>query len=153
MNNAKDPEKSVKDLQAENNKLKKQIDQLLSEKAGNIKGDLKAKIKEVNGIHFLAEKVDLDANAIKDVAFQLGGEVENLFLVLASDQKGKALMSCYISKDLVKEKDLNAGQIIRELGKHIQGGGGGQPFFATTGGKNPEGIAQALAEAEKYMTS
>lgn len=153
LNNAKDPEKSVKDLQSENNKLKKQIDQLLNEKAGNIKGDLKAKIKEVNGIHFLAEKVDLDANAIKDVAFQLGGEVENLFLVLAADQKGKALMSCYISKDLVKEKDMNAGQIIRELGKHIQGGGGGQPFFATAGGKNPEGIAQALAEAEKYITS
>lgn len=153
LNNTKDPEKSVKDLQLENNKLKKQIDQLLNEKAGNIKGDLKAKIKEVNGVHFLAEKVDLDANAIKDVAFQLGGEVENLFLILASDQKGKALMSCYISKDLVKGKDLNAGQIIRELGKFIQGGGGGQPFFATAGGKNPEGIAQALAESEKYITS
>ncbi|MDN6280091.1 MAG: alanine--tRNA ligase [Psychroflexus sp.] len=151
LNNTKDPQKSVKDLQVENVDLKKQIEKLLIEKSGKVKGDLKAAIKEVNGVHYLAEQVDLDANGMKDVAFQLGGEVENLFLILGSKQKGKALLSCYISKDLVKLKNLNAGQIIRELGKYIQGGGGGQPFFATAGGKNPEGIKQALDEAQKYI--
>ncbi|WP_291967586.1 DHHA1 domain-containing protein, partial [Maribacter sp.] len=66
-------------------------------------------------------------------------------------QNGKALLSCYISKELVASKGLNAGTIVRELGKYIQGGGGGQPFFATAGGKNPGGIADALAQAESYL--
>ena len=60
-------------------------------------------------------------------------------------------MSCYISKELVADKGLNAGQVVRELGKHIQGGGGGQPFFATAGGKNPDGIDVALSEAKSYI--
>jgi len=66
---------------------------------------------------------------------------------------GKALLTVYIAKNIVEEKGLNAGNIVRELGKYIQGGGGGQPFFATAGGKNPEGIKQALAEAKKMIQS
>lgn len=107
--------------------------------------------QDVNGINFLAKKLDLDAGGLKDVAFKLGGEQDNLFLLLATEQNGKALLSCYISKELVAEKGLNAGQVVRELGKFIQGGGGGQPFFATAGGKNPDGIGQALKEAKKYI--
>ncbi|WP_339814558.1 DHHA1 domain-containing protein, partial [Zunongwangia profunda] len=72
-------------------------------------------------------------------------------LLFGTEQKGKALLSCYISKELVETKDLNAGTIVRELGKYIQGGGGGQPFFATAGGKNPAGIPEALKEAKKYI--
>jgi alanyl-tRNA synthetase len=60
-------------------------------------------------------------------------------------------LSCYVSKELVSDKGLNAGQVVRELGKHIQGGGGGQPFFATAGGKKPEGIVDALNDAKKYI--
>ena len=78
-------------------------------------------------------------------------EVENLFACFGTNQNGKALLSCYISKNLVEEKELNAGQIIRELGKHIQGGGGGQPFFATAGGKNPDGIKKALDSVIDYI--
>ena len=88
---------------------------------------------------------------MKDLAFQLGGEVDNLFLLLASKAGGKALLTCYISKALAEAKDLNAGNIVRELGKHIHGGGGGQPFFATAGGKSPEGIPGALEAARDFL--
>ena len=88
---------------------------------------------------------------MKDLAFEMGGEVDNLFILFGSKQNGKALLTCYISKELAADKSLNAGQIVRELGKHIQGGGGGQPFFATAGGKNPDGIDEALSAAKQYI--
>ena len=68
-----------------------------------------------------------------------------------SEQAGKVTISCYISKELVQSRNLNARQIVRELGKYIHGGGGGQPFFATAGGKNPEGIPMALEKAKEYL--
>ena len=151
LKNAKDPVKAISGLQDENAELKKQVETLLKDKAKNLKSEIKNEIQEINGIQFLAKEVDLDAGGIKDLAFQLGGEIDNLFLLFGTEQKGKALLSCYISKDLVGAKDLNAGTIVRELGKYIQGGGGGQPFFATAGGKNPAGISEALAEAKKYI--
>ena len=150
--NVKDPVKAVNDLQEENSVLKKEIENLLKEKAKNVKGDLKNELTEINGVQFLAKQVDLDGGALKDLSFQLGGEVDNLFLLLGSANNGKAILSCYISKDLVEEKSLNAGQIVRELGKYIQGGGGGQAFFATAGGKNPDGIAKALEEGKNYIS-
>jgi alanyl-tRNA synthetase len=70
---------------------------------------------------------------------------------LATAEEGKPMLSCYISKELVAEKKLNAGAVVRELGKYIQGGGGGQPFFATAGGKNADGIADALAKAVEFV--
>ncbi len=88
---------------------------------------------------------------MKDLAFEMGGETENLFLVFGAEHDGKALLACYISKELVAEKNLDAGKIIRELGKYIQGGGGGQPFFATAGGKNPVGIEEALQKAKDFI--
>jgi alanyl-tRNA synthetase len=151
LNNAKEPVKALQNLQTENTNLKKQIEQLLKDKAKNVKGELKSQITEVNGINFIAKKVDLDASGIKDLCFELGGEVDNLFALFGADTNGKAILSCYVSKNLVAEKDLNAGQIVRELGKYIQGGGGGQPFFATAGGKNPSGIDEALNAAKNYF--
>ncbi len=151
LNNAQDPLKAVTGLQEENNQLQKQVQQLLKDKAKNIKNELKAEITEVNGIHFLAKELDLDASGLKDLAFEIGGEIDNLFVLFGSKSGGKALLTCYISKDLVAERNLNAGQIVRELGTHIQGGGGGQPFFATAGGKNPEGITEALEKARDYI--
>ena len=152
LDNAQEPVKALQNLQDENASLKKQIEQLLKDKAKNLKGDLKNEITELNGVNFIAKKVDLDASGIKDLCFELGGEVDNLFALFGADNNGKALLSCYISKNLVAEKDLNAGQIVRELGKHIQGGGGGQPFFATAGGKNPAGIEEALKAAKDYLS-
>ncbi|NMH89728.1 alanine--tRNA ligase [Flavivirga algicola] len=151
LNNAKEPVKALQNLQEENTSLKKQIESLLKDKAKNIKGALKNELKDVNGIQFLAKKLDLDAGGIKDVAFELGSQFDNLFLLFGAEQKGKALLSCYISKELVASKALNAGQVVRELGKYIQGGGGGQPFFATAGGKNPAGIEEALEKVRDYL--
>ena len=72
-------------------------------------------------------------------------------IILGSNFEGKAFLSCYISKELVAERALDAGKMVRELGKYIQGGGGGQPFFATAGGKNPDGISEALKKAKDYI--
>ena len=151
LKNSQDPVKSVASLQEENAALKKQVEQLLKDKAKGLKNELIAELEDLGGAKFLAKKVDLDAGGIKDLAFEMGGQVDNLFLLLASENDGKAVLSCYISKDLVAEKDLNAGTIVRELGKYIQGGGGGQPFFATAGGKNPAGIPEALEKVKDYF--
>ncbi len=152
LNNSKEPVKALQSLQDENSALKKQIEQLLKDKAKNLKGDLKSQLKEVNGVRFLATEVDLDAGGIKNLAFELGNEFNNLFLLFGANVNGKAILTCYISKEVVSDT-LNAGSIVRELGKFIQGGGGGQPFFATAGGKNPGGIKDALSKAKNYLAS
>ena len=153
LNNAQEPVKAIQNIQIENADLKKQIENLLKEKAKNLKGDLKSELSEINGVQFLAKKIDLDGSGIRDLCFEIGQQYDNLFLLFASESDGKALLSCYISKELVESKGLNAGTIVRELGKFIQGGGGGQPFFATAGGKNPEGIEQALQAAKGYLNA
>lgn len=93
----------------------------------------------------------MDASGIKDLSFELGSEYDNLFLLFGTSQNGKALLSCYISKELIKSKNLDASKIIRELGKYIDGSGGGQPFFATAGGNKPKGISEALSKAKEFI--
>jgi len=151
LKNPQDVLKAVGSLQDENTKLKKQIEQLLKDKAKGLKGELATQIQEINGVKFLATQVDLDANGAKDLAYELGNNETNLFLVLATVTEDKPMLTCYISKELVANKGLNAGQVVRELGKYIQGGGGGQPFFATAGGKNVDGIKEALEKAVEFM--
>lgn len=151
LNNAQDPVKAVTSMQQQNSALQKQVAQLLKEKAKNIKGDLKNEVVLLNGVNFLTKELDLDAAGLKDLAFELGGEIDNLFILFGSKANNKALLTCYIDKQLVSSKGLDAGKIVRELGKHIQGGGGGQPFFATAGGTKPEGIAIALAKVKDYI--
>jgi len=152
LNNTKEPVKAIQALQEENSVLKKQIEQLIKEKAKGLKSSLISDLEEINGIQFLAKKVDLDATGIKNLAFELGGQYQNLFLLFGAEQNGKAILTCYISKELAAEKNLNAGTIVRELGKYIQGGGGGQPFFATAGGKNPKGIKEALEKVKDLIS-
>lgn len=151
LKNPQDTIKAVVSLQDENTKLKKQLESLLRDKAKNLKGDLAKEIQEINGVQFLAKQVPLDANGAKDLAYELGNLGTNLFIVLATETEGKPMLTCYISKELVAEKGLNAGAVVRELGKYIQGGGGGQPFFATAGGKNPAGINEALGAAVEFI--
>lgn len=154
LNNTKNPVKAVQKLQDENADLQKQVEQLLKEKAQNLSGEIKNQLEEINGVQFLATKVDLDANGIKNLAFSLGKEYQNLFLLFASAPNNeKALLTCYISKELANERGYNAGTVVRELGKLIHGGGGGQPFFATAGGRNPVGIPKALEKAKDYLTA
>ncbi len=151
LKNPKNPQKAIIDLQDENSALKKQIELLLKDKAKNLKGDLINEVETINGVNFLAKKIDLDQNSIKDLAYELGNQFDNLFLLVGAESNGKAFLTCFISKNLVEEKQLNAGTVVRELGKLIQGGGGGQPFFATAGGKNPEGIKEALEKGKDYI--
>tara|TARA_B110000090_G_scaffold191998_1_gene225059 strand:+ start:1104 stop:3722 length:2619 start_codon:yes stop_codon:yes gene_type:complete len=153
LNNAKAPVKAVQKLQDENTALQKQIEQLLRDKAQNLSGEIKNQLQEINGVQFLAIKVDLDANGIKTLAFDMGRAHQNLFLVFATAPTNeKAMLTCYISKELANERGYDAGKVVRELGKFIHGGGGGQNFFATAGGKNPGGIPEALENAKKYLS-
>jgi alanyl-tRNA synthetase len=152
LKSSNEPAKAIQNLQTENTGLKKQIEGLLKDKAKNLKGELKDELTEINGVQFLAKKIDLDASGIKDLCFDLGSQFDNLFLLFGAENDGKALLSCYISKELVASNALNAGTVVRELGKHIQGGGGGQPFFATAGGKNPAGIEEALKAGKDYLS-
>lgn len=151
LNNPKDIVKGVSQLIEQNNQLQRQIEEFQKEKALGLKDELKKKAKNVNGINFIAEKVALDAAAVKDLAFALKNDMENLFLVLAYESEGKPGIAVMISENLVKNKGLNASNIVSELAKEINGGGGGQPFFATAGGKNVEGIEKALKSAEKFV--
>jgi len=151
LKNPQDILKAVQSLQDDNAKLSKQIEVFVKEKVKNMKATLTAEIQQVNGIQFLAKQVDLDPNGAKDLAYELGTLGTNVFVVLATDEEGKPTISCYISKELVAEKALNAGNVVRELGKFIQGGGGGQPFFATAGGKNTAGIQDALVKAIDFV--
>jgi len=151
LKNAQDPVKSILTLQDENAQLKKQLEALLKDKAKNMKADLAKELQEINGVQFLAKQVDLNPEGAKDLAYELGGSYNNLFVVFATAHEGKPMLTCYISKEIVAAKNLNAGQVVRELGKYIQGGGGGQPFFATAGGKNVDGIAEALAKAVDFV--
>ena len=155
LKNPQDILKAVHSLQEENGKLSKQIEAFVKEKVKFMKATLTAEIKIVNGIQFLAKQVDLDPNGAKDLAYELGTLGTNVFVVLATADsevsEGKPTISCYISKELVAEKSLNAGNVVRELGKYIQGGGGGQPFFATAGGKNTSGIPEALEKAIDFI--
>ncbi len=152
LKNTNNPIKAIEQLQDENSALKKQLESLLKDKAKNLKATLKAEIDNINGINFIAKKIDLEQNNIKDLAFELGNEIENLFFFVAtSTAKDKAMLTCYIAKNLVEEKGLDAGKVVRELGKLIHGGGGGQPFFATAGGKNPGGIPKVLERVKSYI--
>jgi alanyl-tRNA synthetase len=152
LKNPKDLPKSVETLLEENNKLKKEIEKSLLEKSAGLKTELAQKVIEVNGINFIAEKVQLpNADAIKNLAYQLKDIVPNLFLVLAADMDGKPNLTVMIAENLVAERKLNAGAIIRELAKEIQGGGGGQPFYATAGGKDITGLNRALEKAKELV--
>ena len=151
LKNPQDILKSVTSLQDDNAKLKKQIEQLVKEKIDGLKNTLVADLQEINGIHFLAKQVDLSMSATKDLTQAIGTSKPNAFVFLASVEDNAPNIHCYISKELVAEKGLNAGNVIRELGKYIDGNGGGQPFFASGKGKNVAGIKEALEKAKDYI--
>ncbi|MDF1549511.1 MAG: alanine--tRNA ligase [Bacteroidales bacterium] len=136
---------AVQALIDENINLKKEIESFQKEKAKGVKSELLRKQININGVNVIAEKIEIDAaQGIKDISYQLKAEVDNLFLVLGAEIDGKAIVSIMISESLVAEKQLNAGKMIKEISSAIKGGGGGQPFYATAGGKNPEGIQKAI---------
>ena len=151
LNRPQDPIKTIGQLQSENAQLKKEVAALNKLKGQILKKELETEIQEQEGLQFLTKEVDLDAQGIKNLAFDLGQNRNNLILVLAAQSNNKPILSCYISKELVVEKGFNAGAIVRELGQHIRGGGGGQAFFATAGGSHVEGIPAALKAAHTIV--
>ena len=99
----------------------------------------------MNGMNVIISQVSLqDADAIKNISFEMKNQVDNLFFLCGAEIDGKAHLSLILSENIVTEKNLNATNIIRDLSKEIQGGGGGQAFYATAGGKNPKGLKTAL---------
>lgn len=135
-----------------NRELQKQLEGFAKKEAHSIKDTLKEHVVKHGDINVLTAMIPLtDAQLIKDLAFQLKNEIENLFLVLGAEVNGKANLSIMISDNLVNEKGLNASNIIRDAAKAIQGGGGGQPFYATAGGKNIDGMQQAFNIAVKAI--
>ena len=142
----------VQHLVKENIKLKSDVQQLTAGQASQIKTDLLNKVEEKNGVRIIAAVVDIDSgDAIKDLAFQLKKEVDNLLLILGSAINGKAHLTLVIDEKLVKDKGWDAAVLIREFAKEIQGGGGGQPFYATAGGKDVNGISKAIQKARDLV--
>ncbi len=153
LKNPKDVVKSLQGVLEHNAELQKQIELMLRDKAKILKSELLHKKQTINGINFIAEKIELDsAEAIKDLSYEIRSQVDNLFMVLGAEVKGKPTLSIIISDNLVKEKNLNAGTIIREIAKEINGGGGGQPFYATAGGTHSQGISKAMEKAKSYIS-
>jgi alanyl-tRNA synthetase len=148
----KDLKKAVLTLNEEKDDLSKQLDSLMRDKVKALKTQLKNQMESNNGLNIIVAPIELDsAEAVKDLAFQLKGEIDNLFFVTGTVIKGKPNITVMISDNLVKEKNLNAGQIIRELAKEIKGGGGGQAFYATAGGNDVSGLNAALNKAKEFV--
>ena len=151
LRNPKELLKGVTNLLDENQELKKQVAELGKLKIQQLKAEYAAQVQHYNGINFLTVKVDLDTETVKSLAYELNASIPDLFLVLATEADGKATLTVMLSENLVKERKLHAGNIVRELAKEIQGGGGGQPHIATAGGKNPAGIPAALEKARGFV--
>jgi alanyl-tRNA synthetase len=152
LKNPKDVAKSIESLLDDNTKLKKEIERSVLEKSSGLKDELAKKAELINGVNFIAQKVQLpNADAIKNLAYNLKDIVPNLFLVLAANINDKPNLTVMIAENLVAEKGLHAGNIIKELAKEVKGGGGGQPFFATAGGSDINGLDNALAKAKTFL--
>jgi alanyl-tRNA synthetase len=145
---AQDPLKAIQSMQSENTTLKKELVSLNKLKAKVLKNELIEELKTFSEINFIAKELDLDAQGMKDLSFEMGDQLDKAILIFGSRKTGKPLLSCYISKSLVAEQGKDAVEVIRELGKYINGGGGGQAFFSTAGGKNLNGITEAIKAAE-----
>ncbi len=154
LNNPKDPVSALSRLLEENSSLKKEVEQAVVDKALQLKGELAAKAENINGVNAIIARVDLPtADAVKALSYALKSHMDNLFLVLGTVIGGKPGLTVVVSENLVKERDWNAAAIVRDLAKEISGGGGGQPFYATAGGKDINGLEGALAKAKAYVQS
>jgi len=152
LKNPKDVIKAIEQLQNENDKLSKQLQELQKAQAKNLVNELTEKVESINGANFISVKLNISSDMAKDMAFELKKQVNSLFAVIAHQQEGKPGITIIISEELTKEKGLHAGNIIRDLAKEIQGGGGGQPHFATAGGKNPDGLDKVVSRAKDFIS-
>ncbi|PST83310.1 alanine--tRNA ligase [Pedobacter yulinensis] len=150
---AKDLPAAVHTLLDENNRLRREMEKHLMERAAGMKTEVAAAVRIVNGLNLITFAVDLpSADAVKNLAYAVKDMVPHLVLVLTSLIDGKPGITVLLSDNVVQERGLNASAMVRELAKEIQGGGGGQPFFATAGGKKSEGLALVPAIAERLIS-
>jgi len=144
--------KSISNLISERNKLSKQIESVYHKQAEVAKRNLIERIQKKDGINIIREKVELpNTDLLKKISFELTNEVKSLFLVIAANIEGKPQIAVAITEDLIKSRNLNAGDIVKKLATKIKGGGGGQPFFATAGGSDLSGLDDVLEEAKGYI--
>ena len=154
LNNPKDFVSALGRLIEENSSLKKEVEQSIADKASRLKDELAAGANEVNGVKVIIARVSLPSpDAVKTLAFTLKGYFSDLFLVLGTTIADKPGLTVVISDTLVEKHGWNAATIVRELAKEIKGGGGGQPFYATAGGKDIDGLDRALERARNYIQS
>ncbi|MFH6982533.1 alanine--tRNA ligase [Marinoscillum luteum] len=152
LKNPADPKKAIVSLIEEKNQLQKQIDELNQQQGSALKKDLINKVEDIDGIKVITQEVKLpDANVLKQLSFELKNEVPNLVAVLAANLNEKPMLSVILDDALVQKLGLNASEMVRAMAKEIQGGGGGQPFYATAGGKNLAGLSQALEIGKKII--
>ncbi len=152
LKNPKDLGKAITSLIEEQKKLSKEIEGLHAKQSGQIKDSLKEQVTALNGMNVLIQKINIPtADALKKLSFELKNEVDNLVAVIAADIAGSPQISVVISEEIVSSKGLNAGQMVRELAKEIKGGGGGQPFFATAGGKDLSGLDRVVKKATEMI--
>ena len=148
----KDVHKSVVDMQDENKSLRKEIEALMAAQAGNMKGDLVASAKEINGVKLVTKKLEgIDNKTAKTLAHNVANDLGDGVILFGLVNDDKVQLMLHITEGLIKSNGLHAGNIIRELAKEVGGGGGGQPFFATAGGKNPGGLDNAFAKMEGML--
>lgn len=153
LKNSNDPVKAVKNLMEENNELKSFIEKATAEKVQNIAQQLSEQYKQYEGYRLITAKVNLEPNAVRDLTFRLMNGNEDLIVIIGSDFENKPLLTASISESLVKAKGYNASAIIKELAKDIKGGGGGQPHYATAGGKESAGLDAAIGKAADLVAS
>lgn len=148
-NNAKDLQGAIRTALAENIQLKTQVEGFMKQRLDEIRSRLVENAEEINGVRVVKSVIptQLKPELVKDLAFQIGGQLpEKMLCVIGCSHEGKPSLTVMISKDLVAERGLNAGQLVREAAKLIQGGGGGAPHFATAGGKDVTGLENAVAK-------
>ena len=151
LKSSKEPVKAVEDLTARMRELEKELARLVGEKVARLRSSLLEQAEQAGDLTLIRSVVDLSsADDLKQLSFELKQAASNAVILLGATIADKAMLSLIFSDDLAATNRLNAGQMIRELAKHIQGGGGGQPFYATAGGKNPAGLEAAM-EAVKGM--
>ena len=144
-NNAKDLRGVIQKYIEEHDTMKKSIEAFQAQAVERAKASLVEKARIVNGVTVASAVLPISAQAAKDLAFKVREAIgENLLCVIGSVEAGKPMLTVMMSEDVVKDHNLNAGQLVREAAKLIQGGGGGQPHFATAGGKNPDGLSAAV---------
>ena len=152
LKNPKDVIKSVSSLIEERGQLQKSIEEINLQKAKSIKQNLKAASMELNGVNVILQKIEIpNGDALKQLSFELKQEIDNLVLILAADVDQKPLLSVMFADAILSQHDLNASEMVRLMAKEIQGGGGGQPFYATAGGKNLAGLDKSLEIAKQYL--